>query len=123
MSIKLLINYNTARTSQVVLLVKNQAANGGYVTDGGSIPGSGRSSGGGHGNTLSPSCLENSIDRSLAGNSPWGHTQPDAGAQLTLLILEESKFGVSLLYRNCPDSLQSIKYGGLFIFREVCETI
>ena len=61
--------------------------------------------------------------RSLAGNSPWGHTQPDAGVQLTLLLLEESKFGVSLLYRNCPDSLQSIKYGGLFIFREVCETI
>ena len=53
------------------------------------------------------------------GNSPWGHTQSDAGAQLTLLLLEESKFGVSLLYRNCPDSLQSIKYGGLFIFREV----
>ena len=33
------------------------------ATDLGSIPGSGRSPGGGHGNPLQYSCLENSVDR------------------------------------------------------------
>ena len=33
------------------------------AADGGSIPGSGRSPGGGHGNPLQYSCLENSMDR------------------------------------------------------------
>ena len=40
----------------------------------GSIPGLGRSPGGGHGNLLQYSCLENSHEqRSLAGCSPFGH--------------------------------------------------
>ena len=39
----------------------------------GSIPGLGRSLGGGHGNLLQDSCLENPHgQRSLAGCSPWG---------------------------------------------------
>ena len=48
---------------QVVLVVKNPPANVGDVTDSGSIPGSGRSSGEGHGNSLQYSCLENPMDR------------------------------------------------------------
>ena len=40
--------------------VKNPPANAGDV---GSIPGSGRSPGGGHGNPLQDSCLENPMDR------------------------------------------------------------
>ena len=40
--------------------VKNPPANAG---DMGSIPGSGRSPGGGNGNPLQYSCLENSMDR------------------------------------------------------------
>ena len=40
----------------------------------GLIPGLGRSPGGGHGNPLQYSCLENPCgQRSLAGYSPWGH--------------------------------------------------
>ena len=39
-------------------MVKNPSANA-DVTDAGSIPGSGRSPGGGHGNSLHCSCLEN----------------------------------------------------------------
>ena len=39
-------------TSQVVLMVKNLPANAGDIRDAGSIPGSGRSLGGGHGNPL-----------------------------------------------------------------------
>ena len=48
---------------QVVLVLKNLPANAGDIRDVGLIPGSGRSPGGGHGNPLQYSCLENSIDR------------------------------------------------------------
>ena len=44
-------------------MVKNLAASAGDAKDAGSMPGSGRSPGGGHGNTLQYSCLENSTDR------------------------------------------------------------
>ena len=44
----------------------------------GSIPGLGRSAGGGHGNSLQYSCLENPHgQRSLAGYSPWDHKESD----------------------------------------------
>ena len=43
----------------------------------GSIPGSGRSPGEGNGNPLQYSCLENSMDRSLVGYSPWGRKELD----------------------------------------------
>ena len=49
--------------SLVALVVKNLPANVGDIRDKGSIPGSGRSSGGGHGNPLQCSCLENPMDR------------------------------------------------------------
>ena len=38
-----------------------------HVRDAGSIPGSGRSPGGGHGNPLQYSCLENPMDRGVYG--------------------------------------------------------
>ena len=47
----------------VVLVVKNPSAKAGDVRDMGSTPGSGRSPGGGNGNPLQCSCLENPIDR------------------------------------------------------------
>ena len=40
-------------------MVKNMPANAEDIRDVGSIPGSGRSCGGGHGNPLQHSCLEN----------------------------------------------------------------
>ena len=48
--------------SQVALVVNNQPANAGDIGDPGLIPGSGRSPGGGHGNPLQYSCLENPRD-------------------------------------------------------------
>ena len=42
---------------------KNLPANAGDIKDTGSIPGSGRSPEGGHGNPLQYSCLENPMDR------------------------------------------------------------
>ena len=49
--------------SQVVLVVKNPPANAGDFRDAGLIPGWERSPGGGHGNPLQYSCLENPVDR------------------------------------------------------------
>ena len=49
--------------SQVLLVVKNLSANAGDMRDIGLITGVGRSPGGGHGNPLQYSCLENPMDR------------------------------------------------------------
>ena len=49
--------------SQVELVVKNLPAKAGDIREVGLIPGSRRSPGGGHGNPLSYSCLENPMDR------------------------------------------------------------
>ena len=49
--------------SQGPLVVKNPPSNVGDIRDAGSIPGSGRSPGGGHSNPLQYSCLENPKDR------------------------------------------------------------
>ena len=49
--------------SQVALVVKNLPANAGDVRGTCSIPGFGRSPGGGHGNPLQYSCLENPMDK------------------------------------------------------------
>ena len=47
----------------MTLVVKNPPASAGDIKDVGLIPGSGRSPGGGHGNSLQYSCLENPMDR------------------------------------------------------------
>ena len=48
------------------------------VRDAGSIPGSGKSPEGGHGNPLQYSCLEKpNCQRSLVGYSPLGHKESD----------------------------------------------
>ena len=49
--------------SQVVRVIKNSFASAGDEKDMGSIPGLGRSPGGGHGNLLLCSYLENPMDR------------------------------------------------------------
>ena len=79
----------TRWASQAALVVKTPPASAGDVRDVGSIPGSGRSSGGGHGNPLQCSCLENPMGRggwwsqeSMGSqrvrhnwsNLPWMHT-------------------------------------------------
>ena len=52
--------YCVLRATQVALVVKTMPANVGDTKDTGSIPGSGRYHGGGHGNPLQYSSLENS---------------------------------------------------------------
>ena len=48
---------------QVAQVVKKLLANAGDIRDTGLIPGSGRIPGGGHGNPLQYSCLDNPLDR------------------------------------------------------------
>ena len=67
----------TYRPSQVVLVVKNPPANAGDIRDVGSIPGSGRSPGGGNGNPLQYSCLENPMDRGAWRATAHGVTEWD----------------------------------------------
>ena len=54
--------------SQVALVVKNPPANAGGAGDMDGSPGSRRSPGGGNGNPLNYSCLENPMDREA-----WQH--------------------------------------------------
>ena len=54
----------------MVLVEKNLPADAGDTGDASSIPGSGRFPGGGHGNPLQYSCLENPMDR-----GDWGGLQ------------------------------------------------
>ena len=65
----------------------------------GLILGLGRSPGGGHGNSLQYSCLENLHgERSLAGYSPWGHRESDTTDQLSTAHTHRS-------HSVMPDSL------------------
>ena len=61
-------------------VVKNPPANAGDIRDVALIPGSGRFPGGGHGNPLQYSCLENPIDRGA-----WWATVHRAGKSWTQL--------------------------------------
>ena len=48
------------------------------TADSGSIPGSGRSPGGGNDNSLQYFCLDNSMDRGACGDyHPWGRKKSD----------------------------------------------
>ena len=63
-------------SSQVALVVKSLPANAGDIRDSGSVPGSGRSPEGGHGNPLQYSCLEHG-QRTMAGYSSQSCKESD----------------------------------------------
>ena len=59
----------------MVLEVKSPPANAGDIREVGSLPGSGRTSGGGHGNPPQYSCLENPMDKGAWGAIVSGTAQ------------------------------------------------
>ena len=63
------------RASHVALVVKNLLANAGDTGDVGLTPRSGRYLGGGHGNPLQDSCLENPMDRETGWAMAHGVTK------------------------------------------------
>ena len=72
---------------------KESACNAGDLD---SIPGLGRSPGGGHGNPLQCSCLENPHgQRSLVGYSPWGCKESNV-TEVTKHSTAQTKCGLSL---------------------------
>ena len=61
-----------------MLMVENSMTSAEDIRDSDSVPGSRSSPGGGHGNPLHYSCLENPHgQRSLAGYGPWGHKESE----------------------------------------------
>ena len=79
-------------------MVKNPPANAGDIRDSGSIPGSGRSLGGGQGNPLQYSCLEDPHgQRSLAGYSPWGVEESDVTERLHVYVMFTNAGDTSLI--------------------------
>ena len=82
------------RTFQVSHVVKKPHANAGDARDTGLIPGSGRSSGGGQGNALQYSCLENPVDRGA-----WkatAHRVTKSGTWLKWLSMHMQMFQLKL---------------------------
>ena len=61
----------------MVQVVKNPPANVGEVRNTGFIPGLGSSPGGGNGNPLQYSCLENPMDRGVGWATVHGVTESD----------------------------------------------
>ena len=59
-------------------VVKNPSADAGDTGEAGSIPGLGRSPGGGNGNSLQYSCLENPVDRGAWQATVHGVTESRA---------------------------------------------
>ena len=97
-------------SSQVVLEVKNPPANSGDPRDVGSMPGSGRTPGGEHGNLLQYSCLEHSMDRKAwQAMIHGGCKESDMTEQVTLSLLSSAAlqacFMSSSLYLYLVDSV------------------
>ena len=92
--------------SVVALAVKNPPANAGDVRDMGSIPGSGRTPGGGHGNPLWYSYLENPMDR-----RPWW--QQSMGSQRVGHNLSSLTHIAGNLYSDFPDCFKMTFLVGL----------
>ena len=81
----------------MALVIKNPPANAGNVRDTGSVIGPERSPGGGQGNPLQYSCLENPMmQRSLLGYSLWGHKESD------MTVIEQGRGGTRILTQICP---------------------
>ena len=78
----------TLMTYQAARAVKPLLANAGDARDSGSIPGSERSTGGGHGNLLQYCCLESSMDRGAWKATDHGIAQ--SGTRLRRLSLQVS---------------------------------
>ena len=70
-------------------MVKNLLADTGGMRDVGLVPGSGRSSGGGHGKPVQYSCLENPMDRRAWWAAVYGVAQ--SRAQLKQLMQQQQQ--------------------------------
>ena len=84
------------------LVVKSPHANAGDIRDSGLIPGSGRSPGGSHGDSLQYSCLENPMDRRAWWATVHGHHQM-VNTEIRLIIFFAAKDGEALYSQQKQD--------------------
>ena len=77
----------------MALVVKNPPADAGDIRDMGSIPGLGRSPGGGPGNPLQYSCLENSMDRGAWWATVHGIAKSQTGLKQLIIMLGDWQSG------------------------------
>ena len=77
------------------------------VRDLDSMPGFGRSPGGGDGNPLHCSCLENPWSEDLVGYSPWGHKESDTTRWLNTTMLGDTECWSCPLGICCQNSAHS----------------
>ena len=90
-------------------MVKNTPANAGNMRDVGSLPGSGRFPGGGYGNPLQYSCLENSTDRGACWVIVRGvENSPTGLKHLALTCTCNNQLALS---RPLPQRPQLLPYG------------
>ena len=82
----------------MLLVVKNLLPNAGDIRDMGSIPGFGKYPGGGHGNPLQNSCLENPMDHGAW--SLWGRKESDT-TEVTLHIWFQSLWAFNTNFISC----------------------
>ena len=93
----------------VEILVNNLAASVGDLRGAGSVPGLGRSSGGGHGNPLQYSCLENSMDR--------------GALQATVYRVAESDMTEVTSRARIKDTIFKNKRRHMTFFRRKCHSV
>ena len=95
MSYRIFLSYSITSASISLLLRIHPGSPGGNsgnepanadLRDTGLIPGTGRSSGGGHGNARQYSCRENPMDRSLVSYGPLGRKGSDT-TEVTLACM------------------------------------
>ena len=75
-------------------MVKNPPANAGDIRDVGSIPGSGRSPGEGHGNPLQYSCLGNPMDRGASRATVHGVTKSQTRLKQLSTHTQGPRYGI-----------------------------
>ena len=73
----------------MALVVKNPPANAGRLKRNRFISGLGRSPGGGHGNPVQSSCLENPMDRGAWRASLWGCRSQTQLKQLSMQTIKD----------------------------------
>ena len=78
-------------------MVKNPPANAGDIKDICLIPGSKRTSGGGHDNLLQSFCLKNSME-----DTPQGHKESDTteATEHILVIISDLKMNITIKIKN-----------------------
>ena len=86
----------TCMKSQMILVVKSPPANTGDTRDPGSIPGSGRSHGGGNGNPLQYSHLGNPMDRGAWWATIHGATKRETGLRDWAQVLKWKHLSILL---------------------------